>query len=111
LLKALKPYRSGDSKWVFPSPVTGGPYTYDTILAKHIKPVAKKLKLPHMGWHTLRHSYASWIGRGKAPLRSQMNAMRHSAENMTLKYGGTPVEVLRPFVEKVARQLRHKKAS
>jgi integrase len=42
LVKRLKAHRtrSTEREWVFPSPRTGRPYSADTLLADHIKPVA-----------------------------------------------------------------------
>ena len=63
LLQALMAHKKDrDNEWLFPSPRTGRPYSADTILSKIIKPIAERLKLPNVGWHTLRHSYRSWLG-------------------------------------------------
>ena len=44
LLAALKEARGNqDTGWVFPSPVTGGPYAAGSLLEDHIKPAAAKL--------------------------------------------------------------------
>lgn len=103
---ALKVYQpTVDSVWLYPSPVNGGPRWGNILLQDHIRPVAQSLNLPHVGWHTLRHSYASWLSGGEAPLKSQKNAMRHSTIDMTMKYGGTPVEKMRPYVDAVGGQL------
>jgi integrase len=32
------------------------------MLQDHIAPVAKKLGMPHIGFHTFRHSYRAWLG-------------------------------------------------
>jgi integrase len=112
LIRALKEYRTGASEWVFPSPVTGGPYSSDTILAKKIRPAAMALKLPKIGWHTFRHSFKSWLGNGKATLSQLKDAIRHADIATTANvYGGTPVEKMRPFVTAVASQLKPKRHS
>ena len=50
LITLLEEYRKkSKSKWLFPSPVTGGPRSTDMILADHIKPVEEKLGLPRVG--------------------------------------------------------------
>jgi integrase len=76
------------------------------MLQDHIQPVAKKLGLPHIGFHTFRHSYRSWLGGGDATLSEQKDLMRHSSIGVTMSYGGTPVEEMRPLVNAVAAKLR-----
>jgi integrase len=111
LLDALTAYRTSDSMWVFPSPVTGGCMSADTILAKKIKPVAAELGLPKIGWHTLRHSYKAWQSSGTATLSQLKDLMRHSDITTTANiYGGTPVEDMRPYVDAIADKLRSKAA-
>jgi hypothetical protein len=55
-------------------PRTGRPYSGDTLPGGHVKPVALKMKLPKIGWHTFRHSYQSWLGSTDAEL-SEMKDM------------------------------------
>lgn len=111
LITALKTYKktAPDSEWVFPSPVTGHPYSADTILSKIIKPIAKTLKLPAIGWHTQRHSYRAWVGKTEATLSQQRDMMRHVDISTTMDYGGTPVEDMRPLQDAVARGLKLKR--
>ncbi len=78
------------------------------ILKDHIQPAAEKLKLPHVGWHSFRHSYRAWIGGGEATLSQQKDMMRHADIGTTAGYGGTPVEDMRPLVKAVAAKLRPK---
>lgn len=107
---ALKRHKktNPDSEWVFPSPVTGQPYSADTILSKVIKPMARKLKLPNVGWHSLRHSYRSWLGATDAKLAQVKDMMRHADVSTSLDYGRALVEELRPFQEQVAARLKAK---
>jgi integrase len=106
LLKALRVHKTHcDSDWAFPSPRTGRPYSADTILSKIIKPVAEKLKLPKVGWHTLRHSYRSWLGTTDAKLAQMKDLMRHSGAAMAMNYGRTPVDEMRPLNQAVASRL------
>ena len=78
LLSALQANRVEGSEWVFPSPITGGCRSADTILHDYIKPAAAKLGLPKVGWHTFRHSYKSWQSKGGATLSQLKDMMRHS---------------------------------
>jgi integrase len=94
------------SIWLFPSDRTGGPRSADMILKNYIRPAAKQLKLPHIGWHSFRHAYRSWIGGGKATMGQQKDMMRHADISTTAGYSGTPVEEMRPLVEAIAQKLR-----
>lgn len=59
------------SEWLFPSRITGGPRSADMVLKDYVRPAAEKVRLPKIGWHSLRHSYRSWIGSGKATMSQQ----------------------------------------
>jgi integrase len=112
LLAQLKAHKKGNSPWVFPSPRKdkSQPRSGDAILKRHFNPVGKKLKLPHFGWHTFRHSYRAWLGSGKATLTQQKGAMRHGDISTTANiYGNTPVEELRPLLANVAKGIKLKR--
>jgi integrase len=112
LITVLQEYRKeSKSEWLFPSPANGGPRSADMILADHLKPAAKRLELPQIGWHLLRHSYRSWISGGVATMSQQKDMMRHSDISTTDIYGGTPVEEMRPLVEAVSARLQPKPKS
>jgi integrase len=97
--------------WVFPSPVTGRPYVAGMLLRDHVQPAAKKLGYGKVGWHDLRHSFRSWIS-AKAPLTVQKDLMRHAEGATTADiYGRTPVNEMRPVVEKATKGLRAKRRS
>ena len=109
LVEALVAYHETvSSKWLLPSARKSDakPRWTGIMLRDHIAPVAKKLGLPHIGFHTFRHSYRSWIGAGAATLSEQKDLMRHSSIGVTMRYGGTPVEQMRPLVDAVAAKLR-----
>ena len=109
VVDALLAHRTtSSSKWVFPSPITGGPMRGETILHNHIKPTARLLGLPKMGWHTLRHSYKSWQGSSTASPSQLKDMMRHADIKTTMDtYGGTPVDEMRPFVAAIGNQLQY----
>jgi integrase len=109
LAKALLAYRkTATSHWLFPARSGDKPRWTGIILQDHIQPTAKKLGLPHIGWHSFRHSYRSWIGSGDATVSEQKDMMRHSSIEQTMAYGGTQVEKMRPHVNAVAKKLRSK---
>jgi len=107
LVEALVAYHAtATSRWLFPAARGDKPKWTGIMLQDHIQPVAKKLGLPHIGFHTFRHSYRSWLGGGDATLSEQKDLMRHSSIGVTMSYGGTPVEEMRPLVNAVAAKLR-----
>ena len=109
LVEALIAYHeTATSKWLFPSSRGDGskPRWTGIMLQDHIQPVAAKLGLPHIGFHTFRHSYRAWLGGGEATLSEQKDLMRQSSIGMTLQYGGTLLEQMRPLVNAVAAKLR-----
>lgn len=103
-LAAITPENA--SGWLFPSPVTGEPYSATTALTKHLKPAALAAGLPKIGWHDLRHSFRSWIS-SKTELSVQKDMSRHADISTTANiYGRTPVEDMRPVADKVASGIR-----
>jgi integrase len=43
--------------WMFPSTVTGKPYHAAILLRRHLKPLAARVGVPRLGWHTFRHYF------------------------------------------------------
>ncbi len=109
LLRALKAWRrkqDSDHEWVFASPRTGGPYSDSTILTKHLKPAGAKLGISGIGWHSIRHSYKSWMAGAKVNPAHMKDLMRHSDISTTMDvYGHTLTPELRRSYSLVARQL------
>jgi integrase len=94
--KKLTPYRSpGD--WVFASPATNGrrPFWPDSMLAKHIRPIAAAAGFGKIGWHTFRHSLSAW-GKEALKLEETKELLRHSNVQTTSDvYGGLSLEAKR----------------
>jgi integrase len=68
-----------EGNWVFPSPRTNCPYDSGSLRAKVLQPAAKRPKIGGtIGWHSLRHSYRSWLDESGAPLGIQQKLMRHA---------------------------------
>jgi len=89
--EALKAWRNKTSGTglVFTSPSTGGCYYAGMIQKQRLKPAAKLLGLPGMGWHFLRHTYRSLLDETGAPVGVQQKLMRHANVATTMNiYGG-----------------------
>lgn len=109
LCSVLKEWRAGqghDFSWVFANPKTGSPYSDATILNNYLKPAAAKLGVVGLGWHTIRHSYKSWMASAKISPAQMKDLMRHSDIETTMNvYGKTLTPELRAANEIVAGQL------
>jgi integrase len=64
---------------IFPSHITGRCYHPGPIQQDYFRPVARKLGLVGVCWHTFPHSYKSWMAEDGAPARVQQKLMRHAA--------------------------------
>jgi integrase len=112
LIVALEQYRtrpkSKESRWLFPNALRSDdkPRWMGIMWSDHIHPVVEQLGLPHIGYHTFRHSFRSWLGSGDSTLSEQRDMMRHSSVAMTLHYGGTQTETMRPHLDALAAQLK-----
>jgi len=50
-------------------------------------------KLGHIGWHTFRHTYRSWLDDTGAPIGVQQKLMRHAQVSTTMNvYGNALME-------------------
>ena len=95
-----------EHSWVFASAKTGSPYSDATILNNYLKPAAVKLGIQGLGWHTLRHSYKSWMAAAKISPAQMKDLMRHSDIETTMNvYGKTLTPEMRAANTLVAAQL------
>lgn len=91
--------------WMFPSPITGRPYTPGVIQQKVIRKAGKKLGLDHVGWHTMRHTYRSMVEATGATIGVQQKLMRHADIATTSRYGNSFMETKRVANSKVVRMV------
>jgi len=79
--------------WVFASSVKEGKTPLDRfcLMKKYIQPVVRKLGLPHISWHSFRHSLSSW---GKACLTAEDRKvlLRHGTTASGEGYGEVSLE-------------------
>jgi integrase len=86
LLLAWK--RKGESEWLFANPLTGMPYMSPSLQQRWIRPGGETLGIKGLGFHSLRHSYRSWLdSAGTAPGVTK-DLMRHSAISTTFNVYG-----------------------
>ena len=87
-LIAWKNKTSGEGL-VFTSPSTGGCFHAGMIQKQRLKPAAKRIGLPGMGWHALRHAYRSFLDETGAPTGVQQKLMRHANVATTMNIYGS----------------------
>ena len=96
---------AGPDDWVWASPHRDGrqPYAYSKLV-QALADASKRAGQGAIGWHTMRHSYRSWLDETGAPLTVQQNLMRHADIRTTMNiYGDAIPETLRAAHGKVVR--------
>jgi integrase len=74
------------------------------LLRKHLKPAAKKLGLPGVTWHLLRHSHATMLDVVGTPIGTMQSLLGHSTPEITREiYLHAIPEEQRRAVESVER--------
>ena len=73
----------GKSEYLFPSPVTGKPYTGITRAWYRLR---KKAKIPNIRLHDLRHGFASLLVSGGRSLYEVQQILGHSDPKVTMRY-------------------------
>ena len=68
-------------------------------LRARLDKVCKKAGLRHMGWHTLRHTFASQLVMSGASLAEVKELMGHSTITMTLRYAHLAPSTLRSAID------------
>jgi integrase len=105
--RALTPYNR-PTDYVFASPDNKGkrPFSPRTLM-NHIQPVARALGLPHIGWHTFRHSFSRWAKNAGVELDGSKTLLRHQTAKMALEtYGGAELASTRKLQARVIRHVK-----
>jgi integrase len=87
---SVTPYKKPED-WVFASdsPRAGSkrgrqPYWPSTIMRHFIQPVAKKLGIGNINWHTFRHTYSTLLGANGEDPKVVQELLRHSSIKVTM---------------------------
>src|SRR5205823_316726 len=84
---ATRRYRAvksdGPDDLVFQSLVKGAPMRDNNILARHIKPAGRLLKLDFVNWQVLRRSCATWLQQAGVDVKDAQGILRHSRASTT----------------------------
>src|SRR5271157_5496478 len=111
LTEVLQNWRSlsefkADDGWVWASPWVAGamPLYTNAIQRDYLIPAGQRAGLGNIGWHTLRHTYRSWLDQTKAPMTVQKDLMRHADIKTTMNvYGKAMAEPMREANSEVVR--------
>ena len=87
------------------------PYWPSTIMRHFIQPVAKKLGIPHISWHTFRHTYSTLLGANGEDPKVVQELLRHSSIKITMDiYTQAVTEAKRKAQSKVVEMIVPRKA-
>jgi integrase len=68
-------------------------------LGRSLAAVCKKAGLRHIGWHTLRHTFASHLVMRGAPIPAVQELMGHSTIDMTMRYTHLAPSTMRTAID------------
>ena len=111
--RSITPY-SQPGDWVFASPYTKGkrPYWPDTLLKKHIQPIAQEAGLPKIGWHSFRHSLSAWAKQSGLSLEAAKTLLRHQDITTTAQiYGEWELGEIRAAQHRVVEYVKKRAAA
>lgn len=96
------------SGWVFQRP--DGRVTADNVARRMLYKTCDRAGLRRIGWHVLRHSFASQLVGMNAPIRNVQEMLGHASLEMTMKYSHVSAHALHATVAMLSgiegRQLR-----
>jgi integrase len=104
---SLTPYNR-PTDWVFASARTKGkrPLLPSAMMKSHIQPVARALGLPHIGWHTFRHSLSAWAKEAGLSPEEIKTLLRHQTLEMGNDYGRIEMHKKREIQNMVMTQIK-----
>ena len=80
--------RKSEFEWLFANPYTGMPYMSPSLQQRWIRPAGEALGIEGLGFHSLRHSYRSWLDSAGVAPGVTKDLMRHSAIATTFNVYG-----------------------
>jgi integrase len=85
---------------------TGTPLRPDNILKREIHPACNRLKMPHVGWHTFRHTHATLLNELGESAKTAQAILGHSDIGTTLQiYTHAVPETMSKAEERLAQKL------
>ncbi len=77
-----------NSPWLFANPATEMPYMSPSLQQRWIRPAGEAIGIEGLGFHSLRHSYRSWLDATGAAPGVTKDLMRHSGIATTFNVYG-----------------------
>ena len=77
-----------ESEWVFANPSTDMPYQSPSMQQRWVRPAGEAIGIKGLGFHSLRHSYRSWLDSAGIAPGVTKDLMRHSAISTTFNVYG-----------------------
>jgi integrase len=105
LLEKWRTESGAEFEWVFANPATGMPYYSPSLQQKWIRPAGESIGIKGLGFHSLRHSYRSWLDAVGTTPGVTKDLMRHSTIGQSFKYGRAMSEDKRVANTKVVKAL------
>ena len=81
------------------------PYYSPSLQQKWIRPAGESIGIKGLGFHSLRHSYRSWLDSAGTTPGVSKDLMRHSTIGQTFKYGRAMSEEKRVANTRVVKAL------
>lgn len=97
VIRVLKVHRHLRGEYVF-STMDGKRLT-EGKCRKPLERICKRARLRHIGWHVLRHTFASHLAMNGVPLRTIQKLLGHSTIQMTERYAHLMPEATRDAVK------------
>ena len=63
-------------------------YHAGVLLRRHLRPLAQKIGVTRLGWHTFRHTFRSWLDAVGTAVGVQQKMMHHADEATTMNVYG-----------------------
>ena len=95
-------YRHGASPFVYPSDTLASPLDQRNFYARIFRPAVIALHMDDVGWHTLRHTFASRLAMSGQTEGTIATLLRHSTTTLVRRYSHLSPSHLHAAVETVA---------
>lgn len=103
LESALRAHRHDRSEIVFCDPDRGGDYLRNNRVYAPLAKAYKAAGLRHIGWHVLRHTFASHLVMRGVPLKVVQELLGHATIQMTMRYSHLSPSLHRDAVDALDR--------
>ncbi len=95
--EALKAHRHLRGERIFSNP--DGGLLDPTATYHHLRRICRKAGLRKIGWHVLRHTFASHLAMRGVPMRGIQELLGHASITMTMKYSHMSPDARRDYVQ------------